>query len=329
MNYYSGPITDHFDGKQFYHAGLPSTDKSFIDLLRWQFFGKRSPWPRVVESRAGIKPDAHVNGLSITHIGHASLLIQTGGLNILVDPVWVERASPFRAMGPRRHNPPAVALTDLPPIHAVLVSHNHYDHMDTATIGQLWRSHRPLILSPLGNDAVIHKAVPDAAVQTCDWWQESRLSDQIRITIVPAYHWSARKLGDRRLALWGGFTIDTPSGLIYCAGDTAYQDGKVFSEIRDRCGTPLAAILPIGAYEPRWFMDTQHTNPAEAVQIAAEVGAEHLLGIHWGTFPLTDEPWDEPPKLLAQAVAEHGNRISALALMAGHVWSPQPLDTTG
>lgn len=323
MSYYSGPITDHFDGKQFYHAGLPSTDKSLLDLLRWQIFGRRSPWPDSVPARSGINPEPRVDGLSITHIGHASLLIQTAGINILLDPVWADRASPFKAMGPRRRNPPAIAFADLPPIHAVLVSHNHYDHMDTETIGALWQAHRPAIISPLGNDTVIHRDAPEGRVQTGDWWQTFPLSDHVRITIVPAYHWSARKLGDRRLALWGGFMIDTPSGHVYCAGDTGYQDGKIFAEIRNRCGTPLAAILPIGAYEPRWFMSSQHADPAQAVQIAIDVGARHLLGIHWGTFQLTDEPWDEPPRLLAQAAAAHGNGITAIAMMSGDIWSPR------
>jgi L-ascorbate metabolism protein UlaG (beta-lactamase superfamily) len=323
MKYYSGPITDHFDGKRFFTAGLPSTDKSLFDLLRWQLFGKHSKWPQVVPARSGIKPEARVDGLTITHVGHASLLIQTGGINILVDPVWADRASPLKAMGPRRRNPPAIAFADLPQIHAVLVSHNHYDHMDTATIGDLWQAHRPTIVSSLGNDAVIHRDASDAAIKTGDWWQNFQLSDRVRVTIVPAYHWSARKLGDRRLALWSGFMIETPSGLIYCAGDTAYQDGKIFAEIRKRCGAPLVAILPIGAYEPRWFMSTQHTDPAEAVQIATDVGAQYLLGVHWGTFALTDEPWDEPPKLLAQAIAERRSGINALAFLSGDVWSPQ------
>ena len=185
-------------------------------------------------------------------------------MNILVDPVWSNRTSPFKWTGPLRHNPPAVSLADLPPIHAVLVTHNHYDHMDTATIAALWQTHKPAVISPLGNDTVIRKDAPDVQVQTGDWWQSFTLSDQVRVTIVPAYHWSARNLGDRRCALWGGFILDTPAGKIYCAGDTAYQDGKIFTEIRDRCGEPLVAILPIGAYDPRWFMNTQHTDPAEA-----------------------------------------------------------------
>jgi L-ascorbate metabolism protein UlaG (beta-lactamase superfamily) len=320
MSYYTGPISDHFDGKQFYHPGIPPTDKGLFDILRWHLFGKRSPWPKSVPATSGLKPQSQVDGLRITCIGHASLLVQTAGINILVDPIWSQVASPIR-IGPRRRNPPAVALPDLPPIHAVLVTHNHYDHMDTATIAAIHARHKPAVISPLGNDTVIHKDAPHVPVQTGDWWQSFPISPDVRATLVPAYHWSARKLGDRRQALWCGFILDTPSGRVYCAGDTAYQDGKIFAEIRNRCGSPLVAILPIGAYAPRWFMSTQHTDPAEAVQIARDMGAEHLLGIHWGTFQLTDEPWDEPPRLLEDAIRlRPGTPIRAQAMCSGDVW---------
>jgi len=321
MSYYTGPISDHFDGKQFYHAELPPTDKSFFDLLRWKILGRHAKWPDSIPARSGIKPEAHVHGLSITCIGHASLLIQTAGINILIDPVWSDRVSPLKVLGPRRRNAPSVALADLPPIQAVLITHNHYDHMDTATIAALHAKHQPVIISALGNDTVIHKDAPHVPVHTGDWWQSFPLSPDIRATIVPAYHWSARKFADRREALWCGFILDTPSGRVYCAGDTAYQDGKTFSDIRSRCGTPLVAILPIGAYAPRWFMSTQHTDPAEALQIATDVGAQHLLGIHWGTFPLTDEPWDEPPRLLDDSLRNHqGTPIRAQAMRPGNIW---------
>jgi L-ascorbate metabolism protein UlaG (beta-lactamase superfamily) len=323
MSYYTGPVTDHFNGKQFYHPGLRPTDKSLFDLLRWQLFGKRSPWPKAIPARIGLKPDSRIDDLRITCIGHASQLIQTAGINILVDPVWSDRVSPFRALGPRRRNPPAVALADLPTIHVVLVTHNHYDHMDTATISTIHAQHQAIIISPLGNDTVIHKDCPNIPVQTGDWWQTFPLSRDVHVTIVPAYHWSARRLGDRRLALWCGFVLDTPAGRIYCAGDTAYQDGKIFREIRSRCGAPLVAILPIGAYAPRWFMSTQHADPAEAIQIAIDTGAQHLLGIHWGTFQLTDEPWDEPPTLLKSAMQRAPDSLKAHAFHSGNIWQPE------
>lgn len=321
MRYYTGPINDHFDGKQFYHAGLPPTDKSLFDILRWQLFGRHAKWPKSVPATSGLKPAARVDGLCIACIGHASLLIQTVGINIIVDPVWSDRASPFKPFGPSRRNPPAVALSDLPPIHAVLITHNHYDHMDTATIAAIHEQHKPLIICPLGNDTVIHKDASQVPVQTGDWWQSFPLSNDVRVTIVPAYHWSARKLGDRRQALWCGFVLDTPAGRIYCAGDTAYQDGKIFAEIRNRCGSPLVAIVPIGAYAPRWFMSTQHTNPDEAVQIALDLGAQHMLGIHWGTFNLTDEPWDEPPAILQAAMQQRiADGLRAQPFHAGNIW---------
>ena len=323
MSYYNGPPSDHFNGKQFFHAGLPSTDKSIFELVRWKLSGKPSRWPASIPARAGLKPDPRVDSLRITAIGHSSMLIQVGGVNILVDPVWSDRTSPFRSMGPRRHNPPSVAFDDLPPIHAVLVTHNHYDHMDTHTLARLWKTHKPTLISPLGNDVVIRKDANDVLVQTGDWWQTFQLSDQVRATIVPAYHWSARSLGDRRFALWGGFILETPAGIIYCAGDTGYQDGKIFAEIRKRCGTPRVAILPIGAYEPRWFMQSQHADPAQAVQIAIDCGAQHLLGVHWGTFQLTDEPWDEPAQLLEKTMRERSPaNLTAQALLPGDIWEP-------
>ncbi len=325
--YYTGPVTDHFDGKQFHHADTPSTDKSLVELLRWKLFNRPSRWPQNIAARSGLKPETRIDGLCITAIGHSSMLIQVAGLNILLDPVWSDRTSPFTWTGPTRHNPPAVSLDDLPPIDVVLVTHNHYDHMDTATISALWQAHKPEVISPLGNDAVIRKDAPGVQVQTGDWWQTFKLSGQVRATIVPAYHWSARNLGDRRFALWGGFVLDSPAGTIYCAGDTAYQDGKIFTEIRNRCGEPLAAILPIGAYDPRWFMSTQHTNPAEAVQIAVDIGAQHLLGVHWATFQLTDEPWEEPAQLLDAAIRERKPaKLTSQALRPGDVWKPTNAD---
>lgn len=321
--YYNGPPSDHFNGKQFFHAGLPSTDKGILELLRWKLFSKPARWPALIPARTGLKPDSRVDALRITAIGHSSMLIQAAGVNILVDPVWSDRTSPFRSIGPRRHNPPSVAFDDLPPIHAVLVTHNHYDHMDTVTLARLWQRNKPAVISPLGNDAVIRKDARDVKVQTGDWWQSFNVSDHVRATIVPAYHWSARSLGDRRFALWGGFILDTPDGIVYCAGDSGYQDGRIFPEIRERCGKPRVAILPIGAYEPRWFMKSQHADPAQAVQIAIDCGAQHILGIHWATFQLTDEPWDEPAQLLERVMREQKTTgLTAQALRPGDIWEP-------
>ncbi len=318
--YYAGPLTDHFDGTRFFHPGLSSSDKSLLEVLKWKMQGKRSPWPKAVPARTGVRPAERIAGLQVTHIGHASYLIQVDHQNILVDPVWAKRASPIRWAGPKRHNPPAVAFDDLPPIHAVLITHNHYDHLDTVSLERLWNRHRPSIFAPLGNDTILRAAVPAMQVQTGDWWDGFHLSETIRVTIVPSYHWSSRGLTDNRMALWGGFVLETPAGPIYCAGDTAYRDGVLFPEIGRRFGAPAVAILPIGAYAPRWFMKTQHADPREAIQIACDCGAKQLLGVHWGAFALTDEPFDEPPARFAAAAKELAPHVAFRALQAGDTW---------
>ncbi len=320
--YYQGPETDHFDGVLFFHPGLRSSDKSLWELLKWRMNGKRTAWPEAVHAHSGIRFSTAVSDLRITHVGHASLLIQVAGLNILVDPVWAERASPLRWAGPRRRNPPAVRLQDLPPIQVILVTHNHYDHLDVRTIRDLWEAHHPTIIAPLGNDAIMRSFADHIKVETGDWWQAFPLSSELRVTIVPSYHWSSRTLRDRRMALWGGFVLEAPAGVVYCAGDTAYRDGAIFRDIGERFGPPIVAVLPIGGYAPRWFMKVQHANPREALQIASACGAQQVLGIHWDTFPLTDEPYNEPPQLFATYAQEGGfEAIRAQALRPGDVWS--------
>jgi L-ascorbate metabolism protein UlaG (beta-lactamase superfamily) len=197
--------------------------------------GKRSRWPAEVPARSRIVPARSVPGLRITCIVHSSLLIQVAGVNLLVDPVWSKRASPFSFIGPKRHNPPAIQFSDLPPIHVVLVTHNHYDHMDVAALKRLWESHHPRFLLALGNDKILRAILGDVEAITGDWWDSFQLSEQIRATVVPSYHWSSRGVRDHRMALWGGFSLDTPRGSIYCAGDTAYGDGAIFQEIARRC----------------------------------------------------------------------------------------------
>ncbi len=321
--YYEGPCTDHFDGTRFFYPGLAPADKSPLDILRWKLKEKSARWPEIIPAKANVVPEPSIAGLRVTHIGHASYRVQTAQQNILVDPAWSERVSPFRRLGPRRHNPPAICLEDLPRITAVLVTHNHYDHMDLPTLQRLWATHRPAIYAPLGNDTIIRSADPGIEVQTGDWWRRFALSGEIQLTIVPAHHWSSRGLGDRRMALWGGFIIEGPAGTIYCAGDTAYRDGAIFPQIRKRFGPPLLAMLPIGAYAPRWFMQTQHANPQEAIAIARACGAQQVLGVHWGTFKLTDEPPEEPAARLAAGVAAAElDRNCFHALRPGDVWQP-------
>jgi len=306
--YYSGPPSKHFDGTRFFIPDHP-TDKTLGELWRWtwnaKWRGGRAEWPASFPSPfAGCVPPPHSTGLRVTLIGHASFLIQVAGRNILVDPVYADRASPVRWAGPQRVNPPGIAFADLPLIDTVLLTHNHYDHLDFSTLRRLWRRFRPRIIAPLGNDTVIQRRLPDVDVGVLDWGQAADLGHGIIAHLEPSLHWSARGLGDRRMALWGAFVLSTPAGVVYHVGDTAYGDGRVFRAVRDKYGPPTLAILPIGAYAPRWLMANQHMDPQEAVRAFRDCGALQAIGHHWGTFQLTDEAIEAPAETLAATGVE-------------------------
>ena len=301
--YYDGPNSDHYNGR-FFNIAPRTSDKSFADIRQWRKTSKRSPWPKHVPVHPAV-PAERVEGTRITLVGHATVLIQIGGLNILTDPVWSQRCSPVQFAGPRRVCAPGVWFDDLPPIDVVLLSHNHYDHLDVATMRRLVARHDPLIVTPLGNDTLVRRIAPKARIVTGDWWDEQQLPG-VTVTFVPAQHWSQRGINDRRMALWCGFHIRAGEHSVYFAGDTGYGDGSLFTAIRARLGSPDLALLPIGAYAPRWFMADQHTDPAEAVRIMLDLDARQAQAIHWGVFPLSDEGRDEPVFELGLALAAHG-----------------------
>ncbi|SNB71198.1 L-ascorbate metabolism protein UlaG, beta-lactamase superfamily [Rhodoblastus acidophilus] len=299
--YYSGPPSDHFDGR-FFNLAPATPDKQVAEIKRWRKALNPRPWPAdiVVPS---VTPEARSEATRLTFVGHATVLIQTRGLNLLTDPFWSTRASPVPFVGPKRACPPAVALDALPPIDVILLSHNHYDHCDMATLRRLVKRDAPLIVTPFGNDAIVRRALPAARVTALDWWDDVNLRGEVGATLVPAQHWSSRSLSDRRMALWGGFYVRAGAETIYFAGDTGYGDGTLFKTIRARVGAPDVALLPIGAYEPRWFMADQHVAPEEAVMIFQDLEAVRAFGIHWGVIQLTDEGRDEPREELAKALA--------------------------
>lgn len=240
---------------------------------------------------------------AVTWIGHATTLVQLGGLNVLTDPIFSERASPVQLVGPRRAQPPGLALAQLPRIDVVVTSHNHYDHLDEGSVVALaaQRGGPPLFLVPLGHKAWF-ASLGVHHVQELDWWQTHRVGG-VDFTLTPVQHWSGRGLSDRLQSLWGGWAMLAPDFSVYFAGDTGYS--KDFAEIGRRLAAPRGgfdlALIPVGAYEPRWFMTEQHVNPPEAVQMHRDLRARRSLGIHWGTFELTDESLDEPPRALARA----------------------------
>ncbi len=295
--------------------------KGLATLLQWKWQAFRDglpkppqrPIPSVAPDLAFVQANARAGAAmspAVTWIGHATVLAQLGGLNVLTDPIFSARASPLAWAGPQRAQPPGLTLSQLPRIDVVLISHNHYDHLDEASVVALaaQAGGPPRFLVPLGNKAWF-EALGIRNVTEMDWWQSHRLGD-VEIVMAPVQHWSGRGLGDRLRTLWGGWAVFAPDCHLFFSGDTGYS--KDFTDIRQRFAARQAqggfdiALLAIGGYEPRWFMNDQHINPMEAIQLHRDLGAKTSLGIHWGTFELTDEPLDEPPRVLAQARREAG-----------------------
>lgn len=306
--YYKGPISDHFDGKIFYNPGGEAPG-GLGDLLKWRTNGQSVDWPESFPSPfADNKPDARIDGsgLRVTLIGHASFLIQSAGLNFLIDPVWSERTSPFSFLGPKRVNAPGVDFDNLPPIDYVLVTHNHYDHLDLVTLKRLQERHKPQFITPLGNDKIIKDYIEAAKVTVGDWGDVVDLGEGRKIYFEPCHHWSARGLNDKRMALWAAFVIETPHGKTYHVGDTGFHSGINYRAAKEKHGSFRVTNLPIGAYEPRWFMKGQHQNPEEAVQGFLLCGADYGLGHHWGTVKLTDEGIEAPLEALNAALEKQG-----------------------
>ena len=296
--------SDHFDGSRFFNPTLPHgfepSRRSVLKMMR----EPRQPWPVWVENKGVPRLDATLRPgeVAITFVNHATFLIQTADAAILTDPMWSERASPFRRIGPRRVRAPGVAFENLPRIDLVLLSHNHYDHLDLATLARLRHRFAPAVLAAAG-DARVLRPLGLAQLHELDWWDEIRC-DALTVTFVPAQHFSARGLFDRRKSLWGGYVIATRGRRIYFSGDTGYSTH--FAEIRRRLGAPDVALIGIGAYEPRWFMQPVHMNPAEAVRAHRDLTARHSIGMHFGTFQLTTEAIDAPQAELRQALLASG-----------------------
>jgi L-ascorbate metabolism protein UlaG (beta-lactamase superfamily) len=320
--YYRGPLSDHFDGERFFNPGKPM-DKGFLQVLKWYATRQPQPWPEYSELPVIDKPPQRVMGnqLRISFVGHVTLLIQTQGLNILTDPVWSDRASPFTWVGPKRVHPPGIRFEDVPPIDLVLISHNHYDHLDLACVERLWRRDRPRIITPLGNDRIIHDRIPEATIEAHDWGHQVVISPNMTVHLEPMHHWSARSPFDRNRALWAAFVLATSGGNVYFVADSGYGGGDTFRAARAKFGSFRLAVLPIGDYDPRWFMAYNHMNPDEAVRAYNDLDQPQMLPTHYRTFQLADTGYEVPFRDLTaamQAAAVPEGRIRPL--MAGEHW---------
>jgi len=326
--YYRGPVSDHFNGARFFNpdgeqgTGGGQRNRALLTFILGE---DRVKWPDHVPVTPS-RPPARVAGeaMRVTWIGHSTVLVQTQGLNILTDPIWSERASPFSFIGPKRVRAPGVRFDDLPRIDLVLLSHNHYDHLDLATLERLWRRDRPLIVTGLGNDTLL--GWHDIPAKALDWGQVLAIRPGIAVKSERVHHWTSRWMVDRNRALWTGFAVTLPSGgNLYFAGDSGEGDGS-WAVVAARDGPYRFALIPIGAYRPRGLMSGNHIDPAEAVAAFEKLGVQDALGIHWGTFQLSHEGVDEPPADLRTAL--HAARIDSArfrTLEAGQSWDIPPL----
>ena len=342
--YYRGPVSSHFDGERFFNPeGDDDTARPPSGGSRSGFFWRyltgndgRPKWPTQVEvaqaQRGALLPpygtpiqfrpasaeEVATTPMVATWIGHASVLVQTPGLNILTDPVWSERAGPF-GFGPKRVTRPGITLDALPKIDVVLISHNHYDHMDLATLKRLWDRDRPLIVTSLGNDAILRSKGIGATA--ADWGgavtvegrtrvgEGSYWTKPARVIVTRNHHWGSRWFSDRNRALWSSFVVELPGGNLFFAGDTGFSDGSWADEAA-RLGPIRLALIPIGAFRfmPGQMGSGSHMGPVDAVEAYRRLGAGTAIPIHWGTFRLSYEAYDTPPKLLAATQECTGQR---------------------
>lgn len=319
------PVSDHCDGRRFYNVHRAA--RPLKDVITWMRTRERTAWPARVPLVSHPPPPSHVGSgeIAVTFIGHSTFLIRTASFAFVTDPVFTPHAGAFGRLGPPRVRPPAIALEALPRVDLVLVSHNHYDHLQPASLRFFDNSASFVVplgvgrhLPPAGRSRRGMANAPQAGQQVesgagrtireLDWWQSARIGSA-DVTCVPAQHFSARTPWDRDLTLWSGFVVCVDGVSIYFAGDSGYS--PQFAEIGERCGPIDVALIPIGAYEPRWFMSPVHMNPDEAVRAHLDLRARFSVGMHFGTFQLTDEAIDEPIRALERARVQHGVRADA------------------
>ena len=288
----------HFENGRFFNPGAPR--QRFVQFARWITRREQGSWSSFTAREPGSPPPERVRGndLRVTFVNHSTFLLQTAGLNVLTDPVWSERVSPVTFAGPRRRRAPGLRMEDLPPIDAILISHNHYDHFDTATLARLLERNRPAVFCPLGLARPLGQ-IGFAEIRELDWWQNTTWRG-LRIYCVPAQHFSARTPFDRNRTLWCGWMLDNEEGSIYFAGDTGF--GSLFEEIGSSFPRIRLSLLPIGAYKPQWFMGPIHMAPSHALYAHRILNSRYSIATHFGTFPLADDGEAEPVLGLVRAL---------------------------
>ena len=310
---HQGPVTDHFDGQRFINPGNIKA-KGLGDALKWMMGRKRGEWKEKKDVAYGEKPVARVDqGIRITFINHSTFLIQVDGLNIITDPVWSNRTSPMEWAGPKRMRPPGIRLEELPKIDVMLLSHNHWDHLDIKTVKKIHSVHHPKIVTPLGVKAFLEQEGVLGA-EDIDWWQEEVINNSMIIQSVPAHHFSGRGMFDRDATLWCGYVIKRTGGNIYFVGDTGYDSGT-FKKIGERCAPMEVALVPIGAFRPQWFMSPIHCSPEEAVKIHRDIKTKTSIATHFGTFPLADDGETEPVDELKKAIQKYGIEATSFLVL--------------
>jgi L-ascorbate metabolism protein UlaG (beta-lactamase superfamily) len=303
---YDANTSNHFDGSKFINPGNAGTHQ-YWEVLKWWLSGNdKGHWIKVQNSTTSEfsvpAKEVSKSDFRVTFINHATFLLQIDGLNILTDPIWSYRASPYQWIGPKRMREPGIAFENLPAIDAVLISHNHYDHLDIRTVERLHHQYNPQFIVPLGVKKLLHD---HGITQTTDldWWEAHNLSENLSLTAVPAQHFSGRGLFDRNKTLWCGYVLHSSHGNIYFAGDTGY--GDFIQKISNRFAPIHTSLLPIGAYKPRWFMKPIHMSPEEAVMAHNHLQSRQSIGMHFGTFPMADDGMREPMEDLQNARKQH------------------------
>ena len=305
---HKGPAQWNFNGNRFYDETGGGNNIGFVSAIKWAFTRKRGPWEKYTHYEPGPRPPRQVekDKLRVTFINHATVLVQTEGVNILTDPVFSDRIGPASFGGPKRHRPPGLRFQDLPKIDLVFISHDHYDHLDLPTLRRLQEHSNPMILAGLGNSAFLRRKGL-LNVKDLDWWETTSIRPGFEVTFVPARHYSMRSPVDKNKTLWGSFVVETVSSKTYFAGDTGF--GPHFEKIGELFGPFDLSLLPIGSFKPRWLMEPNHISPEEAVAAHRLLRSKCSIGIHYGTFSLADDGQHDGPRELERVLAKGKSQI--------------------